>query len=134
VAAQTAWETAVRLKAAPLQARIERLAQRGRLTLAVADVDAGDAERTRLAEELGLTTRELEVLGHLALGRTDREIADALFISRKTASVHVSNILRKLDAANRVEAGAIGQRAGLANEPPATLVNPHQGVGRTFSR
>jgi DNA-binding NarL/FixJ family response regulator len=43
----------------------------------------------------------------------DRQIADELYISKKTASVHVSNILRKLDAANRVEAAEIGQRAGL---------------------
>ncbi len=47
------------------------------------------------------------------LGRTDRQIADELYISKKTASVHVSNILRKLDAANRIDAAEIGQRAGL---------------------
>ena len=45
------------------------------------------------------------MLGQLAAGRTDREIAESLFISKKTASVHVSNLLRKLDVANRVEAG-----------------------------
>ena len=59
--------------------------------------------------DLGLTPREVEVLGQLAAGRTDREIAEALFISKKTASVHVSNLLRKLDVANRVEAGKVGQ-------------------------
>jgi len=53
------------------------------------------------------------VLAQLARGRTDRQIADELFISKKTASVHVSNILRKLDAVNRVEAAEIGERAGL---------------------
>jgi DNA-binding NarL/FixJ family response regulator len=53
------------------------------------------------------------VLGQLAAGRRDAEISDALFISKKTASVHVSNILRKLDVANRVEAGKIGQAYGL---------------------
>ena len=46
-------------------------------------------------------------------GRTDRQIADELFISKKTVSVHVSNILRKVDAGSRVEAAEIGQRAGL---------------------
>ena len=49
------------------------------------------------------------MLGQLADGRTDREIADSLFISKKTVSVHVSNVLRKLDVANRVEAGKVGQ-------------------------
>jgi DNA-binding NarL/FixJ family response regulator len=43
------------------------------------------------------------------VGRTDREIAETLYISKKTASVHVSNLLRKLDVANRVEAGKVGQ-------------------------
>ena len=52
------------------------------------------------------------VLGQLALGRTDRRIADELFISKKTVSVHVSNILRELDATNRIDAAEIGQRAG----------------------
>ena len=66
-----------------------------------------------VAADLGLTRREVEVLTQLARGRTDRQIADELFISKKTASVHVSNILRKLDAANRLEAGEIGQRVGL---------------------
>jgi len=55
------------------------------------------------------------VLAQLARGRTDRQIAEELFISRKTASVHVSNLLRKLDAGSRVEAGEIGQRAGLVS-------------------
>ncbi len=53
------------------------------------------------------------MLAQLALGRTDRQIGEELFISKKTVSVHVSNILRKLDAGNRIEAAEIGQRAGL---------------------
>ena len=51
-----------------------------------------------------LTTREREILGHLAAGRTNGEIAKARVISTKTASVHVSNILRKLDVSTRYEA------------------------------
>ena len=66
-----------------------------------------------MADDLGLTPREVEVLAQLARGRTDRQIAEELFISKKTASVHVSNLLRKLDAANRIEAAEIGQRALL---------------------
>ena len=51
-----------------------------------------------------LTAREREILGHLAAGRTNGEIAKALVISTKTASVHVSNILRKLEVPSRYEA------------------------------
>jgi DNA-binding NarL/FixJ family response regulator len=54
----------------------------------------------------GLTDREIQVLDLLAEGRTNRQIPGELFISEKTASVHVSNILRKLDVKNRGEAAA----------------------------
>jgi len=113
-----AWETSVRIGAEPLRARVERLAQRARIALehadhsGVADDDTSTLHRT-VAEDLGLTAREVEVLVQLAVGRTDRQIGEELFISKKTVSVHVSNILRKLDAGNRVEAAEIGQRAGL---------------------
>ena len=63
--------------------------------------------------ELGLTARELEVLQHLARGATNRQIAEALYISVRTAGVHVSHILGKLSAANRGEAAAIAHRLGL---------------------
>ena len=53
----------------------------------------------------------------MAAGRSNQQIADALFITRKTASVHVSNILGKLGVANRVEAAAVAHRLGLAGEP-----------------
>jgi DNA-binding NarL/FixJ family response regulator len=94
-----------------LLARIEQLAQRARIPLA----DPSDhALTTAPGTDLGLTPRELEVLAHLVRGSTDREIAEALFISKKTASVHVSNLLRKLDVANRIEAGKVGQAHGVA--------------------
>ncbi len=60
-----------------------------------------------------LTARELEVLSGLAAGRTNQEIADALVISVKTASVHVSNILRKLDVSGRQEAARLAHRLGV---------------------
>ena len=60
-----------------------------------------------------LTAREREILGHLAAGRTNGEIAKALVISTKTASVHVSNILRKLDVPTRYEAAEIAERYPL---------------------
>ena len=62
---------------------------------------------------LGLTPRELEVLRLVADGRSNREIAGELFISAKTASVHVSNILAKLEVTSRGEAAATAHRLGL---------------------
>lgn len=61
----------------------------------------------------GLTTREMEVLRLLAEGATNAQIATDLFISPKTASVHVSNILAKLEVPNRATAGARSRRLGL---------------------
>ena len=61
----------------------------------------------------GLTPREHEVLRLLVAGRSDREIADALFVGRRTAQTHVASILNKLGAANRTEAAAIAVRDGL---------------------
>jgi DNA-binding CsgD family transcriptional regulator/tetratricopeptide (TPR) repeat protein len=63
---------------------------------------------------LGLTDRELEVLRLLGDGRTNRQIGEELFITPKTASVHVSRILMKLGVANRAEAAAAAHRMGLA--------------------
>ncbi|GAB3741494.1 ATP-binding protein [Nocardiopsis nanhaiensis] len=66
------------------------------------------------AEPAGLTAREVEVLRLLASGATNAGIAAELFISPKTASVHVSNILAKLDVPNRATAGARARELGLA--------------------
>ncbi len=62
-----------------------------------------------------LTPRETEILQHVAAGRTNGEIGKQLFISAKTVSVHVSNILGKLGAAGRTEAAAIARRRGLVD-------------------
>jgi DNA-binding CsgD family transcriptional regulator len=112
-AAQTAWRTSVEIGASPMQARVERLAQRARITLASTSDASTDSPRQTVADDLGLTAREVEVLAQLALGRTDRQIADELFISKKTVSVHVSNILRKLGVSSRVDAAAVAQRLGV---------------------
>jgi DNA-binding NarL/FixJ family response regulator len=80
-------------------------------------VDAPAARRPELPEAaraLGLTPRELEVLEHVAMGQTNREIAAELFISARTAGVHVSHILEKLGASTRTEAAAAAHRLGLA--------------------
>jgi len=57
------------------------------------------------------------VLRLVADGRSNSQIAEALFISSKTASVHVSNILAKLGVASRVEAAAVAHRLALFDEP-----------------
>jgi DNA-binding NarL/FixJ family response regulator len=108
VPTRAAHATARRLGARPLQHEIERLAQRARLDLAPPTQPADQGPG--LGELLGLTPREAEVLGLVARGYTNRQIAAALVISVKTASVHVSHILDKLDARNRVEAAAIAHR------------------------
>jgi DNA-binding NarL/FixJ family response regulator len=69
-------------------------------------------------DRLGLTTREQEVLALVAEGRTNRQIADELFITEKTAGHHVSNVLGKLGAASRVEAAAMAHRAGWLDQSP----------------
>ena len=70
------------------------------------------ASRERRTTDV-LTDREAEVLGLLAEGRTNAEIAATLFMSPKTASVHVSHIIAKLGAGNRTEAAATARRQGL---------------------
>ncbi|WP_280719385.1 AAA family ATPase [Kitasatospora sp. MAP5-34] len=101
-----------------LRREITRLAERAGLTLysrPAAPVASG-----RAVEALGLTPRERDVLQRLALGRTNRQIAEELFISPKTASVHVSNILAKLAVGGRGEAAALAHRLRLF--PEAELV------------
>jgi ATP/maltotriose-dependent transcriptional regulator MalT len=100
-------ELAARLGARPLQQEITRLARRARIDLPHA---AGQA---RPVAPFGLTARELEVLRLVAAGRSNQQIAAELFISPKTASVHVSNILGKLGVTSRVEAAATAHRLHL---------------------
>jgi DNA-binding NarL/FixJ family response regulator len=71
-------------------------------------------DRTKRSRtEEALTAREHEVLRLLAVGRSNRDIGQQLFISAKTVSVHVSNILAKLGASGRTEAVAIARRRRL---------------------
>jgi DNA-binding CsgD family transcriptional regulator len=65
-------------------------------------------------DQLGLTQREHDVLGLVCSGRTNRQIAAQLFISPKTAGLHVSHILAKLGVSTRGEAAAVAHRLGLA--------------------
>jgi DNA-binding CsgD family transcriptional regulator/tetratricopeptide (TPR) repeat protein len=127
------------LGAEPVAAEARALARRARLPLpedddpaavrdapgqgaagapAAAAAAAGNAAAApQPADDLarfGLTEREREVLALVAAGRSNPEIARALFISAKTASVHVSNILAKLGVSGRVEAAAVAHRLGIA--------------------
>ena len=70
------------------------------------------------AELLGLSAREWEVLELVAAGRSNAEIGEALYITRKTASVHVTHILDKLGVNNRVEAAMIAARVGAGKLRP----------------
>jgi DNA-binding CsgD family transcriptional regulator/tetratricopeptide (TPR) repeat protein len=113
-----AYGTAVALGAAPLVREIVDLGQRARLDLEVAVVELDETDEPATADEgplPALSPREREVLTLVAAGRTNRQIADALFISPKTASVHVSNILSKLGVSTRGEAAAVAHRLGVAS-------------------
>ncbi len=113
-----AHRTARRLGADPLAAEIRALATRARVDLEPAPEDPHDADQAASPlDDFDLTPREREVLGYVAAGHTNREIAEALFITESTAGVHVSNILRKLDANNRVEAAGVAHR--LLRDPTA---------------
>jgi DNA-binding NarL/FixJ family response regulator len=105
---------AVRLGAAPLRRELELLAQRGRVRLeAATEPSPATVPAPSTSASLGLTTREAEVLALLAEGRTNRQIGETLFITPKTASVHVSRILAKLGVTGRGEAAAVAHRLGL---------------------
>jgi DNA-binding CsgD family transcriptional regulator len=97
---------ASRLGAAPIRDTLATLARRARIRL-------NEHARSRPSLPYGLTAREIEVLGLLAAGATNRRIAEALWISERTVDAHVSRVLTKVGARRRTEAAAIAHRAGL---------------------
>lgn len=96
-------EEAQAMGAAPLLAAVQGLARRGRL----------DVVGTHPSGASLLTAREAEVLSLVAQGLSNRQIGERLFISGKTVSVHVSNLLAKLGASGRTEAVTVAHRRGL---------------------
>jgi DNA-binding CsgD family transcriptional regulator len=104
---------------APLLAQVRALAERARIPLQPTAAAAQARPPTaQTAAPYGLTGRELAVLRLVAAGRSNAQIGAELFISRATASVHVTSILRKLGVTNRVQAAALAERAGLLDTRP----------------
>ena len=115
-ALKEAWDIAARLGAAPLRDGVIDLARRTHTKLdATAAEPAGGPSATGTLSRL--TARELEVLRHVALGESNAEIAAALYISPKTASVHVSRILTKLAVTSRAKATTLAYEQGLLATP-----------------
>jgi DNA-binding NarL/FixJ family response regulator len=98
--------------AEPLLIEAQTLARRARIRLLQARSQVPGPQRD--IDSYGLTERELEVLQLLAAGRSNPQIAAELFISLKTASVRVSNIISKMHVANRGEAAAVAHRLDIA--------------------
>ena len=102
-----AYRTARKLGARPLASDVAR-------DVAALGESVGRRLGGRAADESGLSRREREVVRLLAVGRTNREIAQELFLSPRTVDMHVRNILRKLDCRSRVEAAGRARELGLA--------------------
>jgi DNA-binding NarL/FixJ family response regulator len=93
----------------PLREACEQLARRARISLG----EEPQPVASSADDPFGLTAREREVLVLVAAGRTNRQIGEELFMSEKTASVHVSRILAKLEVSTRGEAGSVAHKLGL---------------------
>jgi DNA-binding CsgD family transcriptional regulator/tetratricopeptide (TPR) repeat protein len=101
----------------PLLAQVRMLADRALITLQAAPAACGaDPQPAADSAPYGLTGRELAVLRLLAAGRTNAQIGAELYISPKTASVHVTSIFRKLGVSGRAQAAAVAERAGLLGD------------------
>ena len=107
-ALKEAYAIAARLGARPLMIQLDVVARKLRVRLDVRTVSAS----VPAATDFGLTSREREVLSSVAAGRTNRQIAEELFISESTAGVHVSHILSKLGVSSRDPSGQGGHQSG----------------------
>jgi DNA-binding CsgD family transcriptional regulator/tetratricopeptide (TPR) repeat protein len=106
-----AFEVAERLGAGPLRDALVDLAHRARIEL------PGVVAVPSRATVNPLTERERDVLERVALGRTNRQVGEELYISEKTVSVHLSRVMAKLGAGRRAEAVAIAYDRGLLSTP-----------------
>ena len=114
-AATEARTAAEHIGAGWLLSEVDGLAARARLTLNTGDAgEEPPPEREAAEDPFGLTPRERQVLELIARGATNREIGAQLFMAEKTASVHVSRILAKLDVHTRTQAAGVAHRLGLA--------------------
>jgi DNA-binding NarL/FixJ family response regulator len=112
-AARAARTTAARIGAGWLRSEVDGLAARARLALGDDGAAAAPEPEAANDDPFGLTPRERQVLELVARGATNREIGAELFMAEKTASVHVSRILAKLDVRSRTEAAGVAHRLGL---------------------
>lgn len=112
-ALRRAHRLASHLGAAPLTKETQALARSAGVNLDEAPLPGSQAGQSFPRAASLLTGREEEVLAYVAVGRTNAEIAHALFISEKTASVHISNIMRKTGTRSRIDAAAWGRRTGV---------------------
>jgi len=113
-AAGAATEEAGRLGARWLAGELEALSRRARLTVAATPPSGASGAGAHEGDLFGLTERERQVLALVAQGATNRQIGAALFMAEKTASVHVSRILTKLDVRSRTQAAAVAHRLHLS--------------------
>ncbi|HEY7622399.1 MAG TPA: AAA family ATPase [Solirubrobacteraceae bacterium] len=114
VAAREARAAAAQMGAGWLRSEVDGLAARARLAVGEDGAAPAAAESPELADDpFCLTPRERQVLELVARGATNREIGAELFMAEKTASVHVSRILAKLDVRSRTEAAGVAHRLGL---------------------
>src|SRR5918999_3192 len=114
---------ATKLDAPPLVGEIEGLARRARIELGMAEPPARPGTSRPTTDggvAVALTSREREVLSLVAAGHTNREIGEQLFISDKTASVHVTNAMDKLGALSRYEAASLASGLGLLEDATGT--------------
>jgi len=108
----------------PLLTQVRKLAERAHIPIQPPSAPKPAAGSQAAAPRYELTSREAAVLRLLAAGRTNAQIGAELFMSPKTASVHVTSIMRKLGVTSRVQAAAVAERAGLLHEEPAKARHP----------
>ena len=101
----------------PLRDAVDEIARRAHIRLTVRPATLGRA--TSVGLPVALTARELEILRHVAAGRSNAQIAHDLFISPKTVSVHVSNLLRKIGVSNRLQAAGWAEEVGALGTGPS---------------